>query len=149
MSISCPQCQAEMPDAAAFCPRCGRRMIAAPAAVGRTGPLSENLAGALAYLTIIPAVVFLAMKPFKSNHFVRFHAWQSIFLTLATIVVGFALRLVFYVLGLIPHGGQLLSWLAVIVVPLGWVILWLVTAVKALQGELFKLPVIGDLAEKV
>jgi len=138
-----------MPDAAAFCPGCGRRMIVAPAAVGSTGLLKENIAGALAYITFIPAIVFLVRKPFKANHFVRFHSWQSIGLAVAGVLAAIALRIIFYVLGLIPWIGHLLAWLAVLVISLGWVILWLVVLVKALQGELFKLPVIGDFAEKV
>lgn len=137
-----------MPDAAAFCLRCGRRMIAAPGAVGRTGFLPENFAGALAYVTFIPAVVFLLRKPFSQNHFVRFHAWQSISMTIAALVTGIALRIIFAVLGFIPHLGYLLGWLAVMVTTLGWMVLWLVAMIKALQGELFRLPVIGQFAEK-
>lgn len=124
-------------------------MIAAPAAVGTTGFLRENVAGALAYVTFIPAIVFLARKPFKANPFVRFHSWQSIGLAIAGVMAGILLRVVFYLLGLIPWVGHLLAWLAVLVFSVGWVILWLVALVKALQGEWFKLPVIGDFAEKV
>ena len=39
--------------------------------------LSDNAAGALAYVTIIPAIVFLLVEPYNKNSFVRFHAWQS------------------------------------------------------------------------
>jgi uncharacterized membrane protein len=137
-----------MPDAAAFCPRCGRRMIAAPGAARGTGFLPENFAGALAYITCIPAIVFLARKPFDQNHFVRFHSWQSIFMTVAAVVFGLALRIIFALLGFIPHLGYLLGWLAVLVTMLGWAILWAVALIKALQGEFFRVPVIGDIAEK-
>ncbi len=148
MAISCPQCAAAMPESAAFCPRCGRRMIAAPAAVGTTGWLKENIAGALAYVTIIPAIIFLRIKPFKRNLFVRFHSWQSIFMLLAGIVVGFAVKVAFSIFTLIPRFGYLFGWLTVVLVFLGWVFAWLVVIVKALQGERFKLPIIGDFAEK-
>jgi uncharacterized membrane protein len=148
MPISCPQCSAEMPDAAAFCPGCGRRMIAVPGAVASTGFLKENVAGALAYFTFIPAVVFLRMMPFKRNHFVRFHSFQSIFLTLAGVLVALVVRLVFPLLTLIPWLGYLLAWLAVLLISLAWVLLWAVAVVKAFQGELFKLPVIGGFAER-
>jgi len=148
MPISCPQCSAEMPDAAAFCPGCGRRMIAVPGAVASTGFLKENVAGALAYFTFIPAVVFLRMMPFKRNHFVRFHSFQSIFLTLAGVLVALVVRLVFPLLALIPWLGYLLAWLAVLLISLAWVLLWAVAVVKAFQGELFKLPVIGGFAER-
>jgi len=148
MPISCPQCSAEMPDAAAFCPGCGRRMIAVPGAVASTGFLKENVAGALAYFTVIPALVFLAMMPFKRNHFVRFHAFQSIYLLVAGVLVALVLRLVYPVLTLIPRFGYLLAWLTALLVLLAWIMLWAVAVVKAFQGELFKLPVIGDMAEK-
>src|ERR1700679_2673701 len=42
--------------------------------------LSENAAGALAYVTIIPAIIFLIVEPYNRNPFVKFHAWQIIFL---------------------------------------------------------------------
>ena len=119
-----------------------------PAAAGPTGFLKENVAGALAYVTFIPAVIFLRVKPYSQNHFVRFHSFQSIFFLVAGIVSAAAMRLIFSLLSLIPRFGYLLASLAVLVVVLGWVILWLVSMVKALQGELFKLPVIGGFAEK-
>jgi uncharacterized membrane protein len=148
MSNSCPQCSAEMPDEAAFCPGCGRRMIAVPSAVASAGFLKENVAGALAYVTFIPALVFLRMMPFKRNHFVRFHSFQSIFLTIAGLAIGVGLRVCFAVLTFIPRFGYLLAGLVVLLVALAGVILWLVVVVKAFQGELFKLPIIGDFAER-
>jgi uncharacterized membrane protein len=173
MPISCPQCHAEMPDNAAFCPGCGRRMwvpgqeaiqpaatrpaasppavrIAAPALDGST-PVQQpkdNLLGALAYVTFIPAVVFVLIEPLKRNRFVRFHAFQSIFLTAATIALAIAMRILYSVLTLIPVIGFLLAWLVSALTLLGLVILWLVLVVKALQGATFRLPLIGSLAEK-
>jgi uncharacterized membrane protein len=149
MPLSCLQCGAEMPDAAPFCPGCGRRMIDVPGrAASGTGFLSDNVAGALAYFTFIPALVFLATMPFKRNHFVRFHSFQSIYLLMAGVLIAVVMRLVFPLLGLIPWLGYLLAWLAVLLVLLAWVTLWAVAVVKALQGEMFRLPVIGDFAER-
>ena len=48
--------------------------------------LSDNAAGAIAYITIIPAIVFLLVEPYNKKPFVRFHAWQCIFLYVACIV---------------------------------------------------------------
>jgi uncharacterized membrane protein len=137
-----------MPDAAAFCPGCGRRMIVAPATVGTTGFVKENFAGALAYVTAIPALIFLSVKQFKRNQFVRFHSFQSIFLTLAVIVTAVALRFLFLGLALIPRVGYLLGWVLVFLTVLGGFLLWLVLIVKALQGERFKLPMLGEFAER-
>jgi uncharacterized membrane protein len=148
MAISCPQCATQMPDAAAFCPGCGRRMIVAPAAVGATGPFTENVAGALAYFTVMPAIVFLSVKQFKRNQFVRFHSFQSLFLTLAIVVAAIALRFLFLGLALIPRVGYLLGWLLVLLTALAVLMLWLVLMVKALQGDRFKLPMLGEFAER-
>ena len=51
-------------------------------------------------------------------------------------------------LTLIPMAGYLLAWLLIAVIVLGWGILWLVLLVKAFQGETFKLPLIGALAQR-
>jgi uncharacterized membrane protein len=109
----------------------------------------DNLLAALAYVTFIPAVVFVLVDPLKRNRFVRFHSFQSIFLTVATIVIAIVLRILYPVLTLIPVIGYLLAWLVLALALLGLVILWLVLVVKALQGATFKLPLIGSLAEKV
>ena len=49
--------------------------------------LSENAASGLAYLTFIPAIIFLVVAPYNQNSRVRFHSWQSIFLAIACFVV--------------------------------------------------------------
>ena len=78
----------------------------------------------------------------------RFHSFQSIFLAIAGVLAALVLRLLFALFSLIPRLGYLFAWLAVLIVTLGCVILWLVMVVKACQGELFKLPVIGAYAER-
>jgi uncharacterized membrane protein len=90
----------------------------------------------------------VVLEPFKRDRFIRFHAFQSIFLTVATMVIAIALRILYSILTLVPVVGYLMAWLAVAVAVLGWGILWLVLLVKALQGQSFRLPVIGSLAEK-
>ncbi len=120
----------------------------APAA-SVSGRPKDNLLAALAYITFIPAVVFVLVEPFKRNRFVRFHSFQSIFLAVATIVAVVVMRILYSVLALIPLLGFLLAWLISAVVALGLVVLWVVLLVKALQGEIFRLPWIGDLAEKM
>jgi uncharacterized membrane protein len=156
MPKACPQCGFQMPDVAAFCPGCGLRMIvprmivpsaAAPGSIRSSG--RDNIFGALAYVTFIPAVIFLLMERFKRDRFVRFHSFQSIFLVIAGIGLAIAMRLVFVLLALIPRLGYLMAWLAVVIVFIGWVILWMVLLIKALQGECFKLPWIGGWAERV
>lgn len=69
----------------------------------------------------------------KDNQFVRFHAAQSI------IVFGF-----FTLLGFVPYMDSLIS-----LAQLLGVVLWVVLMVKAYQGQMFKLPVVGDYAEQL
>jgi uncharacterized membrane protein len=98
--------------------------------------LSDNAAGALAYLTIIPAIIFLVIEPYNRNPFIKFHCWQSIFLS----IVWFAICII----GVIP----ILGWIIFILGFLVLFIVWLMCVLKALKGDRFKLPIIGALAEK-
>ena len=105
--------------------------------------LSDNGAGAIAYITFIPAIAFLAMPPYNKSSYVRFHAWQSIFLA----VVWVALLVVLAILGLIPFFG-LLVFPLMLLVDLVMFVLWILVVIKAVNGQRFKLPIIGALAEK-
>jgi uncharacterized membrane protein len=105
--------------------------------------LSDNAAGALAYVTIIPAIIFLIVEPYNKNSYIRFHSWQSIFLSVAWCCVWIVLRIIlgmsfFFFVG----------WILAPLVWLGFFIIWLIAVVNASQGKRFKLPVIGDLAAK-
>lgn len=106
--------------------------------------LSENAAGGLAYITIIPAIIFLLVEPYNRSSYIRFHAWQCIFMAVAWIVLDIAISIF----------GHLLSFFTLIafglypLVALAMLILWLMVLIKAFNGERFKLPILGDLAEK-
>jgi uncharacterized membrane protein len=142
-----------MPDVAAFCPGCGRRMSAAAPANTTTAPakigfLAENIAGALAYFTFIPAIVFLLRDPYSKNRFVRFHSVQCLLFWAAGGLVALALKVAGLLLFVIPVVGPLFTVLVLVIVGLAAVAVWLVLVVKALRGEMFKLPVLGDYAEQ-
>jgi uncharacterized membrane protein len=102
--------------------------------------LADNVAAALAYVTIIPAIIFLILEPYNRIPLVRFHAFQCIGLA----VVAFVLRLA---LVFMTFSWMLYSLLSS-VVGLVLFIAWLVAIIKAYKGEFYKLPVIGDFAEK-
>jgi len=107
--------------------------------------LSDNSVGALAYVTIVPAIVFLVLPPYNASPYVRYHAWQSIFLNITAIVMSIAFSFLtvfgwmfsFYAFYLFTR----LVWLAFFVI-------WLICVLKAVNGQRYKLPLIGDLAEK-
>jgi uncharacterized membrane protein len=123
-------------------------MHAVERARGQVGILPEPVAGALAYCTFIPAIIFLLVEPYRTNRFLRFHSFQCIGLFLVAIVAGALLRIAGVLLSLVPSFGPLLVVLASMLVGLGLFVIWLVLVVKALQGEMFKLPVVGNYAEK-
>jgi uncharacterized membrane protein len=135
-----------MPDIASFCAACGSAVAETTLFPGPTR--KDGLLGALAYLTFLPALVLLLVEPHKRNRFIRFHSFQSIFLTIAAVAAGAALRLVFVALSVIPVLGHFVMLIIVMLASLGCPILWVVLLVKALQGEVFKLPYVGDLAQK-
>lgn len=113
-----------------------------PADVPETLPLSLTTAGALAYL-VVPAVFFLLLPPYRSHPRLRFHSWQAIFYFLVAV----AAREVELVLAtMLPYTiAYLLGSLLLLLVFAGW----LVAVVKALQGEQYKLPLVGAFAEQV
>lgn len=138
-----------MPEISAFCPGCGMGVATAAAAtVVASAGVRDRIFGAFAYFTFVPAVVFLRLDRYKRNRFVRFHSWQSIFLTLAAAVIGVSFWLLLSVLAWLPRVGPLLSLLGATLALLAGMILWVVMMVKALQGEAFQLPLLGRLAEK-
>ena len=113
-----------------------------------SGGLSETAAAAISYITIIPAIIFLVIDPYKRMPLVRFHSFQSICLAVAWIVVWIAATILEIVLHFIPLIGVLF-----ILVHLGiaviFFIAWLMAIFKASKGEWFKLPVVGAFAEKM
>jgi uncharacterized membrane protein len=135
----CPSCNTETGSNSAFCPHCGANTTtgAAAAIPAQQGGLSDSAAGAIAYITIIPAIIFLVLEPYNRSSFVRFHAWQSIFF-------GVAVAVIHMILGVIP----ILGWFLLMPVSIGLLVLWLVVIVKASKGERFKIPFIGNFAEQ-
>ncbi|MDD5195353.1 MAG: DUF4870 domain-containing protein [Candidatus Omnitrophica bacterium] len=98
--------------------------------------MEANVAALLSYvLGFITGLVFYLIE--KENKFVRFHAMQSM------IVFGFL-----FVLGIIVQVIPLFGMIISSLIWLAHLILWILLMVKAYQGELFKLPIAGDIAEK-
>ena len=145
---SCPDCAAQMPGSAAFCPGCGRSMQIKAAAKQTPGVDHENFVGALAYITFLPAIAFLFLRRYRNDTFVRFHSVQCLLFWLACVMLAAVVRLVSLVLLFIPLAGPLFALLLVVIAALAAVFTWIILLVKAFQGERFALPVIGELAEQ-
>jgi len=103
--------------------------------------MAENIAGMLAYITIIPAILFLILEPYNKNRFVRFHSFQCLFTCAALIVIQIVLGIIGSVLPLLVYPIYALVGLAELA-------LWLLLLFKAYQHEIFKLPIVGDMAEQ-
>jgi uncharacterized membrane protein len=98
--------------------------------------IQPNMAGLLCYLVgLITGIIFLIIE--KDNKFVRFHALQS------TLAFGF-LFVASVVLKFIPFVG----WALLPVLWIVGVIVWIVGMYKAYQGEYFKFPIVGNMAEQ-
>jgi uncharacterized membrane protein len=138
--MQCPVCHTETGSSSTFCPHCGANTgtgAVAAQVIAQPSGLSDTAAGTIAYLTFIPAIIFLAMEPYNRSSYVRFHAWQSIFLSVAIIGIN-------TILGLIP----IVGWIAAPIVSLGFLVLWIIVLVKASKGERYKVPFIGNFAEQ-
>ena len=154
---ACAKCGAELNADAAFCSSCGAPVATAWAAASSgggapgsaapaasSGGLTPNVAGALAYLTIIPAIVFLVAEPYNKDRFIRFHAFQCLFVAAASFVLFVGLG----IFTIIPIVGWIIGSLLMPLVALGIFCLILFTMFKAYNNEMFKLPVIGNIAEQ-
>jgi len=141
-----------------FCAKCGAAVGAAapsaapapagpgPAPVASAAGLTENAACALCYLLgLVTGILFLVLGPYSQNRNIRFHAFQSIFLNIAWIVIWVAIGIlismvhamgVFYFAFLYPLVG------------LCFFILWIYLILMAYQGKTIVLPLIGPLAQK-
>ncbi len=104
--------------------------------IGRSSlGMEANLAALLSYLFgFITGIIFYVVE--KDSKYVKFHAMQSILISVFIIVLSFVLAISVIGLVLVPF------------VNLGGFILWIILMIKAYQGEQFKLPVIGDVADK-
>ncbi|OGG12456.1 hypothetical protein A2875_01880 [Candidatus Gottesmanbacteria bacterium RIFCSPHIGHO2_01_FULL_46_14] len=97
---------------------------------------NENLMAAASYLLgFVTGIIFLLIE--KQSRFVRFHAMQSTILFGGIFVVNLAL-------GFIP----ILGWLVGLLLSLAAFVLWIVLMWKAFQGEMYKVPYVGAIAEK-
>jgi uncharacterized membrane protein len=138
----CPSCGAAVEGR--YCAKCGTAVDAtAPPAVPiqpvSAAGLPENTAAALCYLLgLVTGIIFLVLEPYSKNKLIRFHAFQSIFLHVAVIIVWVALRAV------LPWG----VWYVISLIDLAFFILWIFMLIQTYQGKKIVLPVIGDLAAK-
>lgn len=150
----CSKCGSAISEGAAFCSVCGSPASSAgaqsppPPPPPQAGPastgMSPNVVGALAYF-FITGIIFLLMDQFKGDKFVRFHSFQSI--AYGVVVTVFSIvwsNLAFAALGFLWTLISLVSTL----IHLAIFAYWLFLMYKAYNNEMYKVPVLGDWAEK-
>ena len=106
--------------------------------------LEENVAGLLAYLLgFITGIVFYVIE--KENKFVRFHAMQSIITFGALFIISIV---IIPIIAIVPIIGWIIGGLLSVLIWIITIVLWIILMYKAYKGEKFKLPIVGNIAEK-
>jgi uncharacterized membrane protein len=108
--------------------------------------ISDNAASAVSYFTFIPAIVLLLLPPYKNSNYVRFHAWQSVLLTIAAFLIDIILGTIAL---LTLFLGTVALTYAFRMISLLWLVLWLVCIIQAMNGKRFRIPLLGSIAEKL
>ncbi len=115
--------------------------------------LDTNVGALLCYLPIcaislIYSIIVLVTD--KSNKFVRFHAFQSLLLTGVYVVLLIVVSIFAGIIGGVTGSGALASLTGILsfVVIAAFILLMILGCVKGYQGQFWKLPVIGDMADK-
>lgn len=152
----CKACGQDIGDAA-FCPKCGASQgAAAPAAAGSsespTAGIEENVAGLLCYLFgWVSGLIFLLID---KRAFVRFHGAQAIAFNICLIplwIVYLIVNFIFIAITAAIHV-PLLGLMTWILIPLIGIVIfatWVFLMYKAYEHEKFKLPIIGDIVERM
>ncbi len=120
--------------------------------------LDENVAALLSYVFgWLSGLIFFLLE--KDSRLVRFHAMQSILFNVLFGILAFVIWIITFVFVMMgaamgDSAGALFG-LFSLLATLFWVVFvvailigWILCLVKAFQGQYFKLPVIGNFAEK-
>lgn len=162
----CTHCGSNIGSSDRFCAHCGSGQTAgaspaaeapppasspapAPASPKTGGELRPHIAALLCYIPIygwLASIFFITSDSYRRNRFVHFHALQALFLAVAYFLVrtmfGFSPNIFFEPWGFHSHFGLLAF------IRLAVIIIQVVGMVKVGKGEDYRLPVLGDLAER-
>ena len=167
---TCPKCGAQAADDAKLCPACGATLepkTGAPSlpasptpppgggtTTGAQGGMSPGMAALLVYIPfcligVICAVLFgFILEPYKRDRYIRFHAFQSLALHVSLIVLWVGVIVFSSFAGAVVHILVFLIIPLELLLGLGILILFVFMMIKANGMQMYKLPVIGDWAEK-
>ena len=144
----CCQCGKSVAARDVYCAACGARQPSSvPPAVEYMQGISPRTASLLCYIPIlglIVAIVVLASARFRDNVRVRFHAFQGLYLFVAWLIVDWVLSPMFGFAFWGPPFHRLFPALLKAVIFGAWIFM----IIKTSHDETYKLPILGDLAEK-
>lgn len=154
----CATCGAQVEGR--FCAKCGSTVATgstpmgsvppgpSPQPIGASAPMADNVSSALCYaLGFITGILFLVIAPYSQNRTVRFHAFQSIFLSVGVILIRIVLSIVLGMLWF-SGGGFTLALGISSLFSLACFCLWLYVIIFTYQGKTVVLPIIGPIARK-
>lgn len=108
---------------------------------------AERLLAALGYPIWIVALI-VVLTEMKKDPYMRYHGWQALFWGIGWFVLWVGLAVLGIVLSFVPIVGSVISFLASTVVALAWMVLSVLYAVRAYQGQRFEIPLIVEWARK-
>jgi uncharacterized membrane protein len=124
--------------------------------------LDANIVAMLCYLLNLVCALGLVLSIItvvleKSNKLARFHAWQSIFLWVTGFLFSIAYSFIGFLIGLgvSKASGSLSSlvglvlWLVSLGISLAIFVFMIIAAIKAYNGEIYKIPLIGEYADRL
>lgn len=143
----CTNCGAQVNANAAFCSNCG---TAQPRTASEftdfLDSISNRTASILCYIPVfgvIPAIIFLASHKFRRNIWVRFDAFQALYLFVTWLILSSALPTL--VSGWPPWG---LEHVLFGLIKLAVMLCWIYLLVRAAQSRQVRIPILGDLAAR-
>ena len=149
----CTQCGNKVSTSDIFCAKCGTRQSAAvppsqAAAKAFLDDLSPRAASMLCYIPMVgwlAAIFVLAAPKFQHDRTVRFHAFQGLYLFVVWLIVDWVLA---PIVGFAPgsgfHEAKAIRALLHLSVFAAWI--WMI--IKTSQEQLYRLPIVGELADR-
>jgi uncharacterized membrane protein len=111
--------------------------------------LPPTVAAALACIPLVGGIIFYILE--KRNGFVRFYAMQSIIFGGAWLLFYIVWRVILAILVPIPVVGWIIAvplWIIWAVIHIAFLVIMIITIVKALTGARWEIPYIGPIARR-
>jgi uncharacterized membrane protein len=144
----CCQCGQVVGNQDVFCANCGNRQPEAKPATDYLQGISSRTASLLCYIPIVGwvvSIVVLASVRFRGDAKVRFHAFQGLYLFVAWLIVDWVLG---PLLSFPHYGGPPFYKIIEVMIKVAVFGAWVFMIIKTAQDEMYKLPILGELAEK-